>query len=1676
MAGLIVGRLTAQLGLDDSGFTSGVKRAGSSMQTLGGQAKQAEQSISTAMKGAVSDVDRYAAKVATARANQAAAASRAEKAEKALKDAQNDGNAQKAADAEIRLAQARARLTTATQTTQEAVAGLTEANNAAAETTDGATESITNMGEESDNTATKLVALAAGAVSAGIGISAILTTGMAYTTSLNEMQAVSSATSQQMKAVSSSAKALGGDITLPGTSANNAAAAMTELAKGGFSVEESMGAAKGTLQLAAAAQIDAADAATIQSQALQAFGKDATYASEAADILANTSNASSAEITDVADALAQSGTVAAGFGVSMADTATMIGLFANAGITGSDAGTLLKTSLQSLTDQGEPAQQAIADLGLTVYDAQGKFVGMRSLWEQLSAASRNMTDEQYQASTSILFGSDAMRTAMVAAGGGTAAYDKMAEAIARQGTAGEIAAAKTQGLPGAWERVKNSLEGLSLTAYDAVQGPLTSLASSGANMIGVADGMTSSLGFVVAPVAALADAFGAIPGPLQLAITLLVAAKIASAAFAGQIATARGHVSAAGQVVRNFSRDVGQMQRAAAIAGGSMNRVSGAIAVMGRNSPTIATMGAAYLRASGHASTFARTQGVAAAAAAGMRSAVGGLTSALGGPFGIAIMGAIALMTLWQREKQKDAQASAEAAAKQEAFAQVYTESGSRMSEAARAWSAENNRATINMAEQMGESREKVNAALVGSQADYDRYIQHLRDANPEGGMMLGLTIDSLDRARETMLAGERQAENTGEATGSMAEQFTRSATSVSPMTDAMQEFVESTDGAADKVDKLAKALDGLQDDAMTEEEALQGWADGMRDLVKAMGEGGAAAIGLNGQIDVTTEAGSKLQDSVRDQASAFNEMAAATFEAARANGQDLPAALDTTRTKLQQQRTAFVDQMTAILGSREQAEALADTYGLIPENVVLNLDTTSVQRAIDLLGTVGQTAMALPPGSVRVVDNTPETLGNLDRLKITYTTLPDGRIVITDTTAENIKALNDLGIKTENLPQGFVKIEDTSKANIKALNDVGIKTINLPDGSVIIAVDDAAAIEKMRFFERPRRTTVSVDLVRGINSSGISDAVGNMGFSRYGSIQTFREGGHWIDKPMQAGIYRPAADYTIFAEKETKGETYLPWDTATRGRSLGIMQETANAWGYQVVPANAHAFMDGGITAGGFNRDAAVSTAQAHDDEPYVYGGLDCSGYLSAIHSEGTGQQVRFTTDSDFLSMGWVPGDDPGGWTIGTNGGSGENGHMAGRLFGVPVESGGNGVQYGEGAQDPTNFPTLYHWPAASAATQGEGIPEVDTRTEKQKNIDIVVAEGKRRGETDAEIKSAVMAMLDETDGQNLDHGMDGDNAGIFQQRSSWGTKEQRMDPAYATNAYYDALNEVDQEGLTEAQMAQAVQRSGTADGSNYAEKEAEADAEIAASITRSTQSTASSAAMGSGETINAYITNWPSTYTSTTASSTTSAPVTESTTDPATPPEVFGKGPLPIVAYASGGMQGRPNGAEVLRGERKWVTQAGEAGVESFIPIDGSSRSVAIWEETGRKLGVLQSFADGGFAGYSADTSDALKPKNLYDWAALAAGGGFAIASAITPYVGMATSGQVSLGDLSPSFDTSSNSIDGISQMVSTALQEVVDQLIELNKATRDGNKKLHSTADPNSGAGLILSAAGL
>ncbi|AON97384.1 tape measure protein [Gordonia phage Nyceirae] len=332
------------------------------------------------------------------------------------------------------------------------------------------------------------ITAAFGAAGLVAGLKQVVTVGRDFDLVMNTIRGTSGATAQEMAAISDKARQLGNDIALPATSAVDAATAMLELSKGGLTVKASMDAARGSLALAAAAQIDAGKAAEIQANAINTFRLKATDAEHVADVLANTANKSSAGMTDIADALQQSGSVAAQFNMTLDQTAGALGVIANNGIKGSDAGTLLKSTLLALQDTGKPATEAMKTLGIVTYDAEGRFVGLGKILEQVNTASKNLTEEQFNQATSILFGSDAMRLAGIAAKENADSFRNMTDAVGQAGGASRLAAEMNKGLPGALERVKNAAETTQLAIYELLRGPLTDLANFGADKLtGVAD-------------------------------------------------------------------------------------------------------------------------------------------------------------------------------------------------------------------------------------------------------------------------------------------------------------------------------------------------------------------------------------------------------------------------------------------------------------------------------------------------------------------------------------------------------------------------------------------------------------------------------------------------------------------------------------------------------------------------------------------------------------------------------------------------------------------------------------------------------------------------------------------------------------------------------------------------------------------------------------------------------------------------------------------------------------------------------------------------------------------------------------------------------------------------------------------------------------------------------------
>lgn len=896
----------------------------------------------------------------------------------------------------------------------------------------------------------KFVGAAVGLGSIASAVETVASAGMDFQSQMNTLSAVSGATGDQLAEVGARARELGTDASLTATSASDAAGAMTELAKGGFTVEQSMTAAKGTLQLAAAAQLEAADAATIQSQALQAFNLGADEAARVSDILAGAANASSAEMTGIAQGLQQAGTVANGFGVSIDDTATSLAMLANAGIQGSDAGTLLKSALLALTDQGKPAQAAIEELGLTIYDANGEFVGMSNLLGQLKTASESMTDEQYQAATATLFGSDAMRLASVAAVQGAEGFDTLKEAVTRQGQAAEVAAAQTQGLPGVWERVQNTMEDLALGVFDQVDdqlvrmgnGAVDALDAAAPKIEAFASGMAGLAGTSMTGLGKAVELWGKLPGPVKDTAIAIGAVNLAMKL----LRTERG-ASAVSKLAESFANTKSSIK----VFGSSMSEAYG---YMRQANPEMSRAGAAMRVLGGQG-------GVAAAGMSKLKTAGMGVVDMFGGPWGIALAAATAVIAdvvAFNRrasQAQEDYKAATESAAEaqerlnsalagtsapltKEQFedaklvAEGYTASIRMNGEVMSGWRGEAIKAvdvagllgssqskawkeSIKHAEIMGEASILTGDALKAQGKDWE----DLGEIVARGGKEYNDVIAQLNSVEghwwNDQGEAAKQAVSDLESARHEYEMAIDAARSADPAFQAIGEsmgvLADEASSAEDKLSALKRIMDEMSGNALSKDQAeaalvgdVEKQAEQIETLAQAVAEVGPIELDPDGTIDATTSSGAKAVSMITELRDSMAQAAVA--------GVDVDEIFN--------QQAANMESLQTALGlTDDQFQSLMQSYGITREVLALPLKMEGADTVEEQIATLETGLAGLKEGnSVEIAP-------------------PDPAVVL---------ALEDMGYKIEHLPNGNIEIESTADVNIDELDELQAR-VNVIDG-----------------------------------------------------------------------------------------------------------------------------------------------------------------------------------------------------------------------------------------------------------------------------------------------------------------------------------------------------------------------------------------------------------------------------------------------------------------------------------------------------------------------------------------------------------------------------------------------------------------------------------------------------
>ncbi|WP_166461787.1 phage tail tape measure protein [Paracoccus alkanivorans] len=325
-----------------------------------------------------------------------------------------------------------------------------------------ASNSLRNVGRDMQRIGQDL-SLKVSAPIAGFGALAVRTAGN-FEASMNRVGAVTGATEKQMAALAAQAKQLGATTQF---SASQAADAIEVLAKNGLSVADIMGGAlESSLMLAAASGTDLANAGDIATDVMLQFGKAAGDLAPVVDGITGVLSASKFGIDDYRLALAQAGGVAGGLGVEFEDFNAALAATSSLFASGSDAGTSFKTFLQRLAPQSAPAADAMRELGLEFFDAEGNMKSMAEVAQELQDGLAGLSDEAKTDALTKIFGQDALRTAIGLAQQGADGINELKVAI-DEASATEQAEARMKGFNGEMRKLASAFEALQLAIAES---------------------------------------------------------------------------------------------------------------------------------------------------------------------------------------------------------------------------------------------------------------------------------------------------------------------------------------------------------------------------------------------------------------------------------------------------------------------------------------------------------------------------------------------------------------------------------------------------------------------------------------------------------------------------------------------------------------------------------------------------------------------------------------------------------------------------------------------------------------------------------------------------------------------------------------------------------------------------------------------------------------------------------------------------------------------------------------------------------------------------------------------------------------------------------------------------------------------------------------------------------
>lgn len=262
-------------------------------------------------------------------------------------------------------------------------------------------------------------------------------------------------------------------------SAKEAADGLKFMALAGMDAETSCKALPSVLNLATASGMELGRASDLTTDSLAALGLGVNDLEKYLNVATQAQSKSNQSTQDMMEAFIGAGSSLTGMGDSIESYSSILGLLANRGTKGAEAGTAMKSLNANLKANAE----ILAENGVKSYDAAGNYRGFSTIMQELNDKTKNMTQAQRDALFMSVAGKDhlgsfnkIMEGLNTTTADGKNEFDALRNSLMHasdgEGALKRTANTMSDTLPNAIKNVESAISEAQITFFDAFGGEL----------------------------------------------------------------------------------------------------------------------------------------------------------------------------------------------------------------------------------------------------------------------------------------------------------------------------------------------------------------------------------------------------------------------------------------------------------------------------------------------------------------------------------------------------------------------------------------------------------------------------------------------------------------------------------------------------------------------------------------------------------------------------------------------------------------------------------------------------------------------------------------------------------------------------------------------------------------------------------------------------------------------------------------------------------------------------------------------------------------------------------------------------------------------------------------------------------------------------------------------------